>query len=110
MSQMDYSKYDTFRLLVRNGDVEAIKQMVLSGEAPDVNNYGMREGCLYVAARCGHINMCQYLIELGADINPIFGSPLEIAEHKDTRTLFICYYHMEQKKVYYVEHFFYIMK
>ena len=70
-----------FVKIIEEGDVEAVKKVVLFGDAPDVNDYRIIKGPSYLfwAAANGHASLCQYLIELGADINCNGQSPLAIA-------------------------------
>lgn len=77
----------TFQEIILKGDVDAAKEMVLTGKATFVNDYNKdKHSYLFIAASCGHVSMCQYLIALGAEINPRYYLPLSIAlynGHKD---------------------------
>ena len=70
------NKHQRFIDIVSKGDVEAAKEIVLSG---DVNHRFFFDYGFFFAAAYGHVSMCQYLIELGADINLEDQSPIAIA-------------------------------
>ncbi|MBX9586533.1 MAG: ankyrin repeat domain-containing protein [Gammaproteobacteria bacterium] len=68
LGRSTFKNSDPYFLAVEAGDLEKVKQYVPSKDSPNKQNQLGKTG-LHIAAGLGHVNIMEYLIEHGADVN-----------------------------------------